>query len=179
MARRTLEVGARSDRGWCSFPREKNPTVGAFPAPAQQGFIVAAIPPCPQKARETGRVIVWPLSAMNTLRALVTSDPTFMGLTSFLNVRSIFLTMCQTSHTSCPQTELGPFSSKSVSPSVVHNSVNCSSFTPAPRLKIPGLTMTFFPQFLGSVYNALQACLKLCLSKSCPPSSLYPARLSF
>lgn len=80
MARRTLEVGAGSDRGWCSFPREKNPTVGAFPAPAQQGFIVAAIPPCPQKARETGRVIVQLVTATNTLQALLTSDSAFMGL---------------------------------------------------------------------------------------------------
>lgn len=129
-------------------------------------------PMCPQKARETGRVIIWPLSAMNTLRTLVTSDPAFMGLTSFLNVRSIFLTMCQTSHTSRPPIELGPFSSKSVSPSVVHNSRNCSSFTSAPKLEIPGLTMTFLPQFLSSVCNAFQAHLKLCLSKLSP---LFPA----
>lgn len=96
---------------------------------------------CPQRVprRETGRLIIWQVSATNTPQALVTSASAFRDPPAFPKVRSIFLTTCQTSHTSCPQTELDIFPSKSVSPSVVHNSVNCSSFIQVHKLETPGL----------------------------------------
>lgn len=117
---------------------------------------------CPQKTRETGRVIIQQVSATHTLQALVTSESAFMDATSFLNVRSIFPTMCQTAHISCPQTELDPFPSKSVASSVVPNSVNCPSFTQGPRPETPGLPMTFpTPQLLSQWSPSVLALMSL------------------
>lgn len=55
-------------------------------------------PPCPQKTRETGRVVIWPVSATNTRQTLVTSDSACVGPTSFLDVRPLFLTFCCVIH---------------------------------------------------------------------------------
>lgn len=90
----------------------------------------------------------------------------------FLHSRSIFLATCPTPHTLHPPTDSDPFPSKSVSPSVVCNSVNSSSFPEGPKPESPGLPMTFpFPQ---PQIHTLPVPWSLHLP-NLPPSSLYPA----
>lgn len=112
-------------------------------------------------------------------QALATSVSACVRLVSSLNTRSVFLTMCWTSHTSCPHTGLSPVpcSFQSAPLSVVHRSLICSSFSQARKLGTPGWPMTF-PLPLLHIQCSLSL-FALRVSKIHPrphlPTSLYPA----